>query len=207
MARKVVQDSVIPARHGMAFEVKKGQVLRIYQVEEKQVGDVVFFNANDYQEWFHVGQTWTINGHLGTGTAKSFKHFYSKSPRENVMLTVLEDSVKVHWGNNGARCSRKMWDLRGRGDQDRSCQQNLEEALAPYGITGDNIGDCFNLFLNVELDANGGFKIKARLTPEERENLQRLRGGTASKGDYIDLLAEMNILTAISACPADTVRQ
>ena len=190
MARKVVLDSVIPARYGMAFEVRKGQVLRIYQVEDKQVGDVVFFNANDYKEWFHVGQTWTINGSLGTGTAKSFKHFYSKPPRENVMLTVLEDTVKVQWGNNGARCSRKLWDLRGRNDQDRSCQQNLEEALAPYGITGDDVGDCFNLFLNVELDNSGGFNMKAP---------------TALKGDYIDLLAEMDILTAISVCPADTV--
>ena len=57
MARNVVLDSVIPARHGMAFEVKKGQALRIYLVEDKQVADVVFFNANDYKEWFHVGQT------------------------------------------------------------------------------------------------------------------------------------------------------
>ncbi len=190
MARKVVQDTVIPARHGMAFQVKKGQVLRIYLVEDKQVADIVFYNANDYKEWFHVGQTWTINGHLGTGTGKSFKHFYSKPPRENVMLTVVEDSVKVHWGNNGARCSRRSWERRGRADQDRSCQENLEEALAPYGLTGDDVGDCFNLFLNVDLDDDGGFNI---------------RGPTAMKGDYIDLLAEMDILTAISACPADTV--
>ena len=189
MARKLIQDAVIPASHGMAFEVKKGQVLRIYQVEEKQVADVVFFNANDYKEWFHVGQTWTTNGHLGTGNAKSFQHFYSKPPRENLMLTVVEDTVKVHWGNNGARCSRRMLERRGRAQQDRSCQENLEEALAPYGITGDDLGDCFNLFLNVELDESGGFNI---ITP------------TALKGDHIDLLAEMDILTGISACPTNT---
>ena len=191
MARKVVQDTVVPANHGMAFEAKKGQVLRIYQVEEKQVGDVVFFNANDYKEWWHVGQTWTTNGHMGTGTAKSFQHFYSKPPRENVMLTVVEDTVKVHWGNNGARCSRRMLERRGRGtEQPRSCQENLEEALAPYGITGDDIGDCFNVFLNVELDSSGAFNIVAP---------------TALKGDHIDLLAEMDILMGISACPADMV--
>ena len=190
MAREVVQDSVVPARHGAAFEVKKGQVLRIYLVEDKQVGDVVFVNAHDYKEWFHTGATWILNGFLGTGTSRSFKHFYSKAPRENVMLTVVEDTVKVHWGSNGARCSRRMWDLRDRKEQDRSCQGNLEEALAPYGISGDDIGDCFNLFLNAELDNAGGFEIKEP---------------TAVKGDYIDLLAEMDILTAISACPSDTV--
>ena len=190
MARNLIQDSVIPARHGAAFEVRKNQVLRIYLIEDKQVGDVVFVNANDYKEWFHTGATWILNGFLGTGTSKNFRHFYSKSPRENVMLTVLEDTVKVHWGNNGARCSRRMWELRNRSDQARSCQENLEEALAGYGISGDDIGDCFNLFLNAQLDDEGGFNIKEP---------------TAVKGDYIDLRAEMDILTAISACPSDSI--
>jgi len=36
MERRVVQDVVIPARHGMAFEVKQGQVLRIHEVEESK---------------------------------------------------------------------------------------------------------------------------------------------------------------------------
>ena len=82
MDRKVILDDVIPARHGKAYEVKKGQVLQIYLVEDMQVGDCVFFNAHDYKEWWHLGQTWTLSNHLGTGTAKSFKHFYSKPPRE-----------------------------------------------------------------------------------------------------------------------------
>jgi hypothetical protein len=40
---------------------------------------------------------------------------------------------------------------RGRSDPDRSCQ----EALAAYGTTGDDLGDCFNVFLNAELDETG----------------------------------------------------
>ena len=189
MTRQVIQDTVIPAEHGMAFEIKKGQVLRIYLVEDKQVGDICFFNANDYKEWFHAGQTWTVNGSLGTGTSKSFKHFYSKPPRGNVMLTVLEDTVKNHFGNNGGYCNRRLWDLRGRTDLAWSCQENLAEALAPYGITGDDIGDCFNVFVNAELHDDGSFNVEPP---------------TALKGDYIDLLAEMDILAGISACPADT---
>ena len=101
---EVVLDTIIPARHGMAFEIKKGQVARLHLVEDRQVGDCVFYNAHDYKEWFHVGQSWAINVMLGTGDAHSFKHFYSKPPRENVMLTVLEDTVKNHWGNMGGRC-------------------------------------------------------------------------------------------------------
>jgi uncharacterized protein YcgI (DUF1989 family) len=42
--------------------------------------------------------------------------------------------------------------------------------------------------MNVELGADGSFRI---LPP------------TARKGDYIELRAEMDLLAAVSACPAD----
>ena len=190
MDRRIVKDLVIPAGHGASVEVKRGQVLRLYQVEEKQVADCVFFNAHDYRESFHVGQTWALNVILGTGTAKRFQHFYSKPPRENVMLTVVEDTVGSHWGNCGGRCSRRLYEMREQNTEHRSCQENLTEALAPYGISGDDILDIFNAFMNVDLDAEGGFVIKSP---------------TAGHGDHLDLLAEMDILAAISACPSDHV--
>jgi uncharacterized protein YcgI (DUF1989 family) len=70
----------------------------------------------------------------------------------------------------------------------RSCQENLAEALAPHGLSGDDIADVFNVFMNVDLRPDGSFTI---LPP------------TARKGDYIELRAEMNVLAAVSACPAD----
>jgi len=163
-------------------------VLRIHLVEDRQVGDCCFFNANDRREMFHVGQSWALNVMLGTGNAKSFRHFYSKPPRENVMLTVLEDTVRNHWGNMGGRCSKRLYELRD-GDRDhRSCQENLAEALAPFGVSGDDIVDIFNVFMNVEVRPDGSFTILPPL---------------AKKGDYIDLRAEMDVLAAVSACPAD----
>ena len=190
MERKVIQDAVIPAEHGMAFEVKKGQVLRIYQSEEKQVGDCAFFNAHDYKEAFHVGQTWSMATWMGTGNAKSYSQFYSKPPRTNLMLTVIEDTVKNHSGHMAARCNRRALDIQGRTSQERSCQQNIEEALAPYGIVGDDIVDIFNVFMAAEFYTDGSYKTIT---------------STALNGDYIDLLAEMDILAGISACPAPTV--
>ena len=187
---RIVDEFVIPARYGRAFVVKRGQVFRIFPMEDGQVGDCVFYNAGDTKEWFHVGQSWAINGILGTGTAKSFKHFYSKPPRENVMLTTLADTYANHWGNMGGRCSAKLYALRDHilGGH-RSCQENLAEALAPFGLTGDDVMDVFNVFMNVELHADGSFTIlPSRVT----------------KDDYIELRAEMDVLAAVSACPADT---
>lgn len=189
MRGKLVEEFVIPARYGRAFVVEKGQVLRIQPVEDGQVGDCVFYNANDTKEWFHVGQSWAINEILKTGTAKSFKHFYSKPPRENIMLTTLEDTMKNHWGNNGGRCSTRLYKLRDNLSDHRSCQENLTEALAPFGLTGDDVMDVFNVFMAADLHPDGSFTIKP---------------SPVTKNDYIDLRAEMDVLAAISACPADT---
>ena len=189
MERKVVKEEIIPAKYAKAFEIKKGQVLRIYQTEDKQVGDCVFYNAHDYKEWFHVGQTMTINVFQGTGNAYSYKHFYSRPPKVNLMLTVLEDTVKNHSGNIASRCNRSMLELMGR-PENRTCDQNLTEALAPYRLTADDVpADVFNVFMNSDLHKDGTFTRKPP---------------TAMKGDYIDLLAEMDLLAAISACPSDT---
>ena len=186
---EIVREFTIPAREGRALVVEKGQVLRIHQIAGGQVGDCVFYNADDHREWFHVGQSWATNVILGTGTSKSFKHFYSKPPRENAMLTTVADTYANHWGNMGGRCSTKLYERRDNLGEHRSCQENLTEALAPWGLTGDEVMDVFNVFMNVALDAEGGFTILPT---------------TVGADDYIDLRAEMNVLAAVSACPADT---
>ena len=186
---RLVEEIVIPARHGRAFIIPKGQVCRIYPMEDGQVGDCVFYNAHDYREMFHCGQSWAINVMGGTGTSKSFKHFYSKPPRENVMLTTVADTYPNHWGNMGGRCSTFLYKLRKNADPNhRSCQENLTEALAPYGLTGDDIFDIFNVFMDVQLSTDGSFRILST---------------KVTKHDYIDLRAELDVLAAISACPAD----
>lgn len=184
---EIVEHIVIPPSHARAVRVDRGQVLRISQVEGGQVGDCVFFNAHDHKEMFHVGQTWALNVGLGLGTAKTFPNFYSKPPRENLMLTRIADTYGEHWGNTGARCSSRMLFLRDGLTGVRSCQENLTEALAPFGIEGDDIVDVFNVFMTAELFPDGGFEIKPT---------------RATATDYIDLRAEMDILAGVSACPA-----
>jgi uncharacterized protein YcgI (DUF1989 family) len=189
MTGRLLSETLIPAGEGRAVVVERGNILRIHQIAGGQVGDCAFFNFRDHHESFHVGQSWAINVILGTGTSKSFRHFYSKPPRENVMLTVVADTVRNHWGNMGGRCSARLYALRDGLTAHRSCQENLTEALAPFGISGDDVVDVFNVFMNVELDSEGGFRI----LPTK-----------VGKDDYIDLRADMDVLAAISACPAVT---
>ena len=188
--RSIIEDFIIPATYGRAFIVKKGQILRIIEVEGPQMVDATFLNASDLKEVFHAGMTAAVNMIDGEGTLYKVKKLYSKPPRDNVMLTVVDDPVGVHLAWNGGRCSRKFYAERAGVSNHRSCQDNLAEALAPYGLSEDDVPDVFNAFMNVGGVEEGRFDT---LEP------------VSKKGDYISLRAEMDILAAVSACPFDLI--
>ncbi len=197
--RRLVEDLIVPARHGKGVLVQKGQILRIHLPEGKQVADVSFLNADNHREGFHVGQTTALNMLEGVGNLKRVQKLYSRPPYENVMLTVVDDPVGVHFAWMGGRCSPKIYEVRNRmgiGEHvdvatHRTCQQNLEEAVAPFGVEPDMVPDVFNIFM--VNDDQGTF---------EQDRMMFLPP-VADRGDYIDLRAEMNVLVAVSACPND----
>jgi len=47
---KTIQEIVVPAREYLALTIKKGQTLRLIDLEGRQVIDVIFFNLNDLEE-------------------------------------------------------------------------------------------------------------------------------------------------------------
>lgn len=188
MKEKVVDDFIVPARHGKGFVVRKGQVMSIIEVEGKQMADVVFLNANDYREVFAASWSVALNMMKGEGDMKKIKKLYSKPPRDNVMLTVVDDPTGVHLPWNGGRCSRKIYEQFFNMPGHRSCQDNLAEALAPYGLSEDDVPDVFNAFMNAEGFEEGRFETLEPVT---------------KKGDYISLRAEMDVLVGVSACPSD----
>jgi uncharacterized protein len=188
MEERLVSEFIVPAREGHAFILHKGQVMSIIEVEGKQMADVAFLNANDRKEVFHAGWSAALNMIAGEGNLRRLKKLYSKPPRDNVMLTVVDDPVGVHLAWNGGRCSRKTYEQFFNLPGHRSCQDNLAEALAPFGVMEDDVPDVFNVFMNVVGFEEGRFEM---LEP------------VAEKDDYISLRAEMDILVAISACPFD----
>ena len=188
MKEKVVDDFIVPARHGKGFVVRKGQVMSIIEVDGKQMADVVFLNANDHREVFAACWSVALNMMKGEGDMKKIKKLFSKPPRDNVMLTVVDDPTGVHLPWNGGRCSRKIYEEFFNMPGHRSCQENLAEALAPYGLEDDDVPDVFNAFMNAEGFEEGRFETLQPVT---------------EKGDYISLRAEMDVLVGVSACPFD----
>lgn len=185
--RKVISEFVISKCTGKGFIVKKSQVLRIIDHVGPQVADVVFLNAHDYKEQFSARWSIILNSIEGIGGLKRITKLYSKPPWENVMLTVIDDKVGVHVF--GCHCSRKFYELLNHSGH-RSCSDNFQDALGKFGVKLEDLDSSgvFNVFMNETIDEDGTVHIVPPV---------------AKKGDYIDLLAEMDVLVGFSNCPDD----
>ena len=187
---QILKRIVIPAGEGRAVEVRAGRVLRIETVEGPQVADTTFVALDNPREGYHAGQTVALNMLAGTGTMRRVTTLWSRPPYERLMLTVIDDPVGVHFAWNGGRCSQGVYAVRdGIESGHRTCQDNLEEAVRPWGVAPDLIPDVFNVFM---------------CTDVEDERRLVFRPSPAAAGDYIDLRAEIDVLAAVSACPSET---
>lgn len=192
---KLLTDTVVAARTGKAFVVKKGQHIRVIEVEGGQIGDFVAFNADNLRERFNQARTKANQGKIRITTGDKL---YSKS--NSVLLTIVEDTYGIHDLQYGM-CSRWIFEspdyhgfrpsLAVGGPLGRpawGCWENLTEALKGWQIPPEDIPDPLNIFQTVEIDARtGGMGIVP---------------GRSKSGDFIDFRAEMDCLTALSACPS-----
>lgn len=188
--RVIVKQLVVPACEGRAVEVRAGQHLRIIAVDGPQVADTTFLALDNPREGYHAGQTVALNMLAGTGSMRRVKTLWSRPPYERPMLEVIDDPVGVHFAWNGGRCSAGVYALRdGIASGHRTCQDNLEEAVQPWGVAPDLIPDVFNVFMRTDVI---------------NEQTLVFRESPAAAGDYIDLRACIDVLAAVSACPSET---
>lgn len=188
--RRVVFDAYVEPEDGLAFRVEAGQVLRIVCVDGPQVCDFNAFAADDPSEHFWSGRTRTLQGaHLSVGD-----RLWSTEPKMRPMFTIVADTVpKAPLPHNAAshdliyaRCSASAWALRtGRRDAP-NCNDNLIRALAAIGFPTAYVHDAFNVFMTTGID--------------DRQKLFFLPPA-ARRGDYVDLVAEIDAVVALSACP------
>lgn len=175
--------NIIPPRSGTAFVLKKNQRLKIHDVQGEQVSDLICYNLHDTREYLSSGRT--IDYASRIYLTKGDK-FYSN--RSNVMFEMTEDAVGRH-DFLLTPCSAEMFRIiYGHDEPHRGCFGNLREALKEYGIEGDQIPICFNVFMNVAVDGQSG-KIDV-LPPKSRA------------GDFVALRAEMDLIVGMTACSA-----
>jgi uncharacterized protein YcgI (DUF1989 family) len=173
----------IAPRSGVAFELSKGQRLRVIDPEGEQVADLLAYNREDVGEVLSSGRSLDYASCIYLTTGHSL---YSN--RSNVMLKIIQDTVGRH-DFLLTPCSAEMFRiLYGDDNPHRGCFGNLAAALAPHGVTPDAIPTAFNIFMNVPVDATTG---QLRVDPP-----------LSRAGDYIVFEAGMDLVIGLTACSA-----
>lgn len=178
--RAIDLEKIIPACEYTAFTLEKGKVVRIVDLDGKQVTDVAAFNLGELGEKLNAENTMLLNGSIRPTTGNVL---YSDDC--NPMFTIIADSV----GRNylaGAVCSEEANFVRYGVRGTRNCRDNLAMAVSPWGITKRQIQGAFAPFLNIVHHPDGRVEIAEP---------------TSKPSDYIDLRAEMEMLVAITNCP------
>lgn len=173
----------ISPRCGVAFEIRKGQTLKVIDPLGEQVSDLLAFSAADPREVISSGRSLDYASKLYLSTGDSL---YSN--RSRVLLRIVEDTVGRH-DFLLTPCSADTFRIiYGDEQPHHGCQGNFERALAPFGISGDQIPIAFNIFMNVRVDASSG--------------VMAVRPPLSKAGDHILLVAEMDLIVALTACSA-----
>ena len=174
-------DVMVYAGEGKMLLLKKGQVLRLIDVEGNQSGDVQVYNAHDTSERYSAQNTITAqsNSMIELGTV-------IRSNDDNPMLTVIADTCGEH-DTLGSGCSAEGNCVR-YTDKTRymhSCRDTFVRTLQDYGMSKRDQVCNLNFFTKVILDNTGRLEFA---------------DGISGPGKYIDLRAEMDVLFLLSDC-------
>ncbi len=178
------QLSTIAPRSGISFILKKGQRLKVVDIEGEQVSDFICYNLNDTSEYLSSGRTIDYAETIFLTKGDSF---YSN--RSNIMFEMIEDTVGRH-DFLLTPCSAETFRIiYGHTSPHCGCLGNLAKVLNKYNIKEDDIPTCFNIFMHVAVDGDSG-KIQV-LPPKSKA------------GDYVLVEAKMDLIVGMTACSAE----
>ena len=179
-----VHNATLPAGEPWLHVVKRGQTLRIVDLDGNQAADVIFYNHDDPAEHYSATDTLLAQGgiYLTTGSVLM-------SNAQRPMLSIVADTCGRHDTLGGA-CAAESNTVR-YALQKRymhSCRDNYLIALqhADIGLGKRDLVPNINFFMNVPVTPDGGLEFA---------------DGVSGPGKYVELRAEMDVWVLISNCP------
>jgi len=173
----------VPARGGLAVDVSKGDAVTIVDAEGGQVGDVFAFNSDDPTEYLSASHTRAFNSALFPAVGQAFM-----SSHRRPMLTVVADTSPGYHDMLIAACDPARYEQLGVEGWHASCAENLATAMSDHGIEITHVPQPFNIFMRTPAQADGTIAwLPAETAP----------------GDRFEMVAEMDLVVAVSACPSD----
>jgi uncharacterized protein YcgI (DUF1989 family) len=174
--------TVVPAGGGRAVWVRRGEHLRVIDIEGGQVGDLFAFAAADPGEYLSASHTRTSMSRLFPRVGEQFM-----TNRRRPILTLLADTSPGVHDMLIAACDPARYRTLGAGEH-ASCAENLRNALVHIGVASDVVPQPVNLFMNIPVGAQGDLTWLAAVS---------------RPGDAVTFAAEMDCAVVVSACPMD----
>jgi uncharacterized protein YcgI (DUF1989 family) len=173
----------VPARTGKGFQVRKGDLIRITDLEGQQPVDFWALNREDIYEHLSCEHTKPSIEKLfpREGDAAYTTH-------RRPIVTLLEDRSPGQHDMQFAACDKWRYLELGAHEDHESCQDNFHKALKELRIALPYTPQPWNLFTNFFVHPDGTFSVEAPAT---------------RPGDYVVLRAEMDAYVVVSACPQD----
>ena len=186
-----------PPREAGAIRVPAGSFLRIVSIEGPQVGDLNLYAADNLSERFYSGKTRALHGtHVTTGD-----RLWSTFPYLRPMASIVQDSLDWYGidadGGSvhdviGTRCDPYTQNLLGGTQYHHCCHSNLTRALADtagmsLAEAEPLVHDVMNVFMCTGFTRDTGQYF--------------MKASPVRPGDSITMLAEIDLLAVLSACP------
>ncbi|XP_058818135.1 uncharacterized protein LOC131681396 [Topomyia yanbarensis] len=192
----LVHELVVPRKSAGTWKMLMNDLCRVTLNEGPQVGDLNMWNLQNPREHFYSGKTRQLHAsHLKAGD-----RLWSCLPHLRPMATFVADSLADYGIDKdggalhdviGTRCDDYTFKLITGRDRFGSCHSYLREAIKEHGLDESYVHDVWNIFM---------------CTGFTRDTHQYFcKPSPARKGDYIEFVAEMDLLVALSACPQGDV--
>lgn len=177
-----IYDHVVPAEAPWSHPLRRGETLRIVDSEGQQAVDFLIYALPDTSERYSAQDTVRVGGspYLGLGSRLI-------SSEGRVLATITADSCGLHDTSAGC-CSCESNAVR-FGEATRylhACRENFILELSRNGMSKRDIVSNVNFFMNVPIEPSGEFTVV---------------DGISKPGNFVDLLAETDVLCVISNCP------
>jgi urea carboxylase-associated protein 1 len=177
---RILSDDIVAPCQPWSRRLESGQYLRLVDLEGQQAIDFLCFNADQPEERYHAPNTIKVPRNIFLGKGSVLR---SSLARE--MMTIVDGTCGLHDTIFGC-CSFEIDDVRYGKTNAEPCQRNFERELAKHGLGPEHVVPNVNFFMYVPVAIDGGAEI---------------RPSRSKAGDYVDLRAEMNVLTMLSNCP------
>jgi uncharacterized protein YcgI (DUF1989 family) len=174
----------IPAYGNGFVAARKGDVVRLTDIEGCQVGDLFAVNPRDHTEYLSTAVTRLWNLNMFPRLGESFI-----TTRDRPILTFLKDTSPGYHDMMFASCNDAMFRRRGKTGHP-NCRDNYYDAARRAGIDHVNQPDPVNIFQNTPPRPDGSYIIGVTMS---------------APGDHVELRAEMDCIVIVTACSSERI--